>query len=456
MGYLTALELGSQVRYIMDGETLEVPITFPRISDDHVKTWTYDSESEEVLELPHSVVDNTVTVSPPVGDGVLLIVHRQTPASPLVDWATTIGETRSARVLAERQARYTALEARDWSQYPIHTITATKPPLFSWRVTDTDTNVHISDSNNGVAVTTPGKTVTIVASDIDSDEFCCTVALPVGATTITVVGGTIDSEGSIVVETQRTNRLLGIIKRASGVFLTSGRVGDYGTHIAQLDGWSELGLELAQAQDYTEVLSAFGLGSASSRDVPSSGDATGTQCVLGTDTRLSNPRPASDVYSWAKAPSKPTYSPTEVGAAAVAHAHNASDPWLQGAITEAVGAANYHVATSSIGYSASNHVTVTQTGTGTSTVTANGLSGRINTASIGLAGGARNIFQVSNDTVLGGSSVIVHRLGTTGDSIEAACVRVFTGGFIVSLTNKGSTTVTATHTVVFTILNPQV
>ena len=39
----------------------------------------------------------------------------------------------------------------------------------------------------------------------------------------------------------------------------------------------------------------------------------GTACE-GNDSRLSNARPASDVYSWAKASSKPSYSASEVGA----------------------------------------------------------------------------------------------------------------------------------------------
>ena len=40
-----------------------------------------------------------------------------------------------------------------------------------------------------------------------------------------------------------------------------------------------------------------------------------TACA-GNDSRLSNARPASDVYAWAKASSKPSYTASEVGAAA--------------------------------------------------------------------------------------------------------------------------------------------
>lgn len=42
------------------------------------------------------------------------------------------------------------------------------------------------------------------------------------------------------------------------------------------------------------------------------GTAAGTVCQ-GDDSRLSNARPASDVSAWAKAATKPTYTPTEVG-----------------------------------------------------------------------------------------------------------------------------------------------
>lgn len=42
------------------------------------------------------------------------------------------------------------------------------------------------------------------------------------------------------------------------------------------------------------------------------GTAAGTVCE-GDDERLSNARPASDVSAWAKAATKPTYTPTEVG-----------------------------------------------------------------------------------------------------------------------------------------------
>lgn len=58
------------------------------------------------------------------------------------------------------------------------------------------------------------------------------------------------------------------------------------------------------------------LGTASSKDVASSGNASTSQVVMGNDTRLTDSRKASDVSAWAKASTKPSYTPKEVGAVA--------------------------------------------------------------------------------------------------------------------------------------------
>ena len=57
-----------------------------------------------------------------------------------------------------------------------------------------------------------------------------------------------------------------------------------------------------------------GLGTASAKDVPVSGNASTTEVVMGDDTRLTDSRNAKDVYSWAKAENKPSYTASEVGA----------------------------------------------------------------------------------------------------------------------------------------------
>lgn len=64
------------------------------------------------------------------------------------------------------------------------------------------------------------------------------------------------------------------------------------------------------------------LGTASVKDVASTGNASTTQVVMGNDTRLSDARKASDVYDWAKSSTKPTYTASEVGAAAANHTHS--------------------------------------------------------------------------------------------------------------------------------------
>lgn len=53
------------------------------------------------------------------------------------------------------------------------------------------------------------------------------------------------------------------------------------------------------------------------------GTSEGTVCQ-GNDSRLSNARPASDVPAWAKAGTKPTYTASEVGAAASNHNHDSA------------------------------------------------------------------------------------------------------------------------------------
>lgn len=56
------------------------------------------------------------------------------------------------------------------------------------------------------------------------------------------------------------------------------------------------------------------LGTAAALNAPASGNASTTEVVKGDDTRLTDSRNAADVYSWAKAASKPSYTASEVGA----------------------------------------------------------------------------------------------------------------------------------------------
>ena len=68
--------------------------------------------------------------------------------------------------------------------------------------------------------------------------------------------------------------------------------------------------------NYNDLTNKPTLGTAAAKDVPSSGNASTTQVVMGNDTRLTDSRNAKDVYSWAKASTKPSYTASEVGAIA--------------------------------------------------------------------------------------------------------------------------------------------
>ena len=65
---------------------------------------------------------------------------------------------------------------------------------------------------------------------------------------------------------------------------------------------------------YNDLANKPTLGTAAAKNVAASGNAAATEVVMGNDTRLTNARKASDVYDWAKAQTKPTYTATEVGA----------------------------------------------------------------------------------------------------------------------------------------------
>lgn len=54
------------------------------------------------------------------------------------------------------------------------------------------------------------------------------------------------------------------------------------------------------------------LGTAAAKNIPSSGNASSTEVVMGDDTRLTDSRNAADVSSWAKAANKPTYNGSEI------------------------------------------------------------------------------------------------------------------------------------------------
>ena len=346
----------------------------------------------------------------------------------MVDWATTGGESRNSRVLSEKQLRYIALEARDWSQYPIRSVVATSPPPFTWREVQPGETLNKGDNNHGVDFTAPG-TLRIPPDVGQEREFSVVVRLPIGVTTIIATDGIIDGQESIVIKATAEDRLLGIILRKPGVFNTAGRA-PVSIRVEDIDGVCPVGAELLLSQTQAEAIEVMGLSNAVGYSVPTAGNATATQLVLGDDSRLTvatsskngimsaadkakldtmgagythstgdgnqhvpatgttnnnkalvagstagsaswktidyswltnkpTSLPASDVYAWAKAASKPAYTAAEVGASADNHKHDASDInsgvlvdsrlpsrlWAQGPIVsdanEAIGNGNY-------------------------------------------------------------------------------------------------------------------
>ena len=81
----------------------------------------------------------------------------------------------------------------------------------------------------------------------------------------------------------------------------------------------------------------IGLGTASAKNVSTSGDAGNNEVVLGNDTRLSDPRNAKDVYSWAKAENKPSYTKSEVG---LGNVDNTSDATKKTNFTGSIASGN--------------------------------------------------------------------------------------------------------------------
>lgn len=284
MPITTALELTSQVRYIADGIATEFPITFERINDAHVKAWLYDPDKDEVTELARSVVGDVCKITPPPRQNDYVVVHRETPKVPLIDWSTTGGESRNSRVLAEKQHRYISLEARDWSQYPIRSIVATSPPPFTWREVQPGETLSKGDNNHGVDFVAPG-TLRIPPAVGQEREFSVVVRLPIGVTTITATDGIIDGQESIVINATAEDRLLGIILRKPGVFNTAGRM-QVSIRVEDVDGLGAVGADLLLSQTQAEAIEAMGLSNAVGYYVPTAGNATATQIVLGGDTRL--------------------------------------------------------------------------------------------------------------------------------------------------------------------------
>jgi len=96
---------------------------------------------------------------------------------------------------------------------------------------------------------------------------------------------------------------------------------------------------------------------ASTVSFPGFGTTAGKACEA-NDSRLSDWRQASDVFSWAKQPTKPNYTANEVGAAPLYHTHDYAPIWTASfpgfGTTHALAAYGDHTHDLS-GYSLTNH-----------------------------------------------------------------------------------------------------
>ena len=97
----------------------------------------------------------------------------------------------------------------------------------------------------------------------------------------------------------------------SGKFLTTN-----GTEASWDEVPEQVNADWEASSGPSKILHKPTLGTASALDVAESGNASTTQVVKGDDTRLSDSRNAADVYPWAKANTKPSYTASEVGAIA--------------------------------------------------------------------------------------------------------------------------------------------
>lgn len=94
------------------------------------------------------------------------------------------------------------------------------------------------------------------------------------------------------------------------------------THTQQISTITGLQEELDNKQPKGNYEIAFVKNTAFNKNF---GSAIGTVCE-GNDPRLSDSRPASDVYEWAKQPTKPTYNKSEVGLENVDNTSDADKP----------------------------------------------------------------------------------------------------------------------------------
>ena len=107
-----------------------------------------------------------------------------------------------------------------------------------------------------------------------------------------------------------TSSVLGGVKVGSNITVSSGTIS-----LTKANVTAALGYTPPTTDTNTTYSAGTGLSLSGTAFSVTYGTTAGTACQ-GNDSRLSNARPASDVYSWAKAASKPSYTASEVGAIA--------------------------------------------------------------------------------------------------------------------------------------------
>ncbi len=187
--------------------------------------------------------------------------------------------------------------------------------------------------------------------------------------------------------------------------------------LAVLGGWARTNLLPATSQ--AGARTALGLATVASSGAYS--DLTGTPTSL----------PASDVYVWAKAATKPTYTSLEVGAAAAAHTTH----------------------TDVLNYASTLRGSVTQATSHTTAVTLNALQGRIQMATGTIPANSTVEFQLNNSYITPDAMPIVTRRGTSLPGLIARVAYFTTGYAIIQVANTtGTDMVGAGPALSFTIL----
>lgn len=161
--------------------------------------------------------------------------------------------------------------------------------------------LYVSLSNSGTATEVAASVGDVVA--MSNNEYVCTTAGKFGTSVFRELG----SESSYA--------LVGHTHSYAG----SSSVGGAATSANKLNTNAGSATQPVYFSNGVPVATTYSL----SKSVPSDADFTNTWRPLGTtadtacagnDSRLSDSRPASDVYSWAKASSKPSYTHNEIGA----------------------------------------------------------------------------------------------------------------------------------------------